>query len=382
VKRLEQLLAWLLARSGWFPVRLRNWALAVRSEAAAMPSGRPRVRWLLGGAWFIVRQPATAMRAAAALCYVLLGAVAVAYNWNPGTTVPGRLEGRVVMIKIVLGLLVVPLLAASGFRWLGPPRPDPVVARIRTAVYLAVWALLLAVIAVTRYGGQRFENFEAHDQARWTAGVVMGAITGGLLLFAVFTGYTALIFISTSERSSAAPGSVAVGALVGLIVGVATFALAPYGGVLTSGGPVVTGILWMLRVFLWLGAPILASCIAAARLDQAAFSASEDGWRSDGAIAGLWAGITGALVVTTLTLVMMRLHPGLVPLRWANPDPNVPHGTPYEIQMSVSDGAEAYLPLLILAPIVGAILGAWFSRVRISVTTNPAVHSGTVKASR
>jgi hypothetical protein len=312
---------------------------------------------------------------------VLLGAVAVAYNWHPGTTVSGRLGGRVMMIIIVLALLAVPVVAAGGVRWLGPPRAEPVVARIRAAVYLAVWALLLAVIAITRYGGQRFENFTTHDPARWTAAVVLGTLTGGLPLFAVFAGYTALIFISTSERSSATPGSVAVGALVGLVVGVATFALAPYGGVLASGGPVVTGILWVLRAFLWLGAPVLAGCAAASRLDPAALSASEeDDWRSDGAVAGLWAGIAGALVVTTLTLVMMRLHPGLVPLKWANPDPNVPHGTPYEIQMSVSDGAEAYLALLILAPIIGSVLGAAFSRVRVSVATSPAEHSRTAPA--
>jgi hypothetical protein len=377
VKRIERLLAWLLARTGWLPVNLRSWAQAVRSEADALPSGRPRVRWLLGGVWFIVRQRSSVLRAATALIFVLLGAVAIAYNWHPGTTVPGRLSARVAMFKIVLALLVIPLLAATGVRWLGPPRTDRVVVRIRTAAYLGVWALLMAVIAITRFGGQRFENVEAHTQAGWTSGVVIGAITGGLPLFAVFAGYTALVFISTSERSSAAPGSVAVGALVGLVVGVATFALAPYGGVFGSGGPVVAGILWVLRAALWLCAPVLAGCVAASRLDPAAVPASEkDDWRSDGAVAGLWTGLTGALVVTTLTLVMMRLHPDLVPLKWANPDPNVPHGTPYEIQMSVSDGAETYLPLLILAPIIGPWLGAAFSRVRVSMpTNNPAEHS-------
>ena len=69
-----------------------------------------------------------------------------------------------------------------------------------------------------------------------------------------------------------------------------------------------------------------------------------------------------ALVATTLTLIMMRLFPGQVTLEWANPDPNVPHGTPYEIEMSVSDAAARYLPLLFLAPLVGPALGALLSR--------------------
>jgi hypothetical protein len=61
-------------------------------------------------------------------------------------------------------------------------------------------------------------------------------------------------------------------------------------------------------------------------------------------------------------LIMMRLFPGQVPLKWANPDPSVQHGTPYEIEMSVSDAAARYLPLLFLAPLVGPVLGALFSR--------------------
>jgi len=38
-----------------------------------------------------------------------------------------------------------------------------------------------------------------------------------------------------------------------------------------------------------------------------------------------------------------------VPLSWANPDPAAPHGTPFEIQMTVSDTAGRYLTVLVLA---------------------------------
>jgi hypothetical protein len=41
-----------------------------------------------------------------------------------------------------------------------------------------------------------------------------------------------------------------------------------------------------------------------------------------------------------------------------NPDPNVPHGTTYEIQMSLSDTATKYQIGLLLGPLLGLALGA------------------------
>jgi hypothetical protein len=100
-----------------------------------------------------------------------------------------------------------------------------------------------------------------------------------------------------------------------------------------------------------IGAPILAGWAAAGRTDVAAAQNGQS------AAAGLWTGGVAALVVTILTISTMLVFPGHVPLEWANPDPNVPHGTAFEIQMSVSDAAAKYLFVLLVGPLVGTVFG-------------------------
>jgi hypothetical protein len=69
-------------------------------------------------------------------------------------------------------------------------------------------------------------------------------------------------------------------------------------------------------------------------------------------------GGVAALVLATLTIGTMVLAPHAVTLEWANPDPRVPHGTPFEIQMSVGDAAIRYLFALLAGPALGLMLGA------------------------
>ena len=76
-----------------------------------------------------------------------------------------------------------------------------------------------------------------------------------------------------------------------------------------------------------------------------------------GPLAGLVTGGAGALVLATLTIPTMVLFPAHVPLKWANPDPDVPHGTPYELEMSVGDAAAKYEGFLLAGPMLGLVLG-------------------------
>jgi hypothetical protein len=268
------------------------------------------------------------------------------------------------MVLIVAALLAAPCLAAFPVGLFGPSSTSRPVRMLRSAAYGGVWVLLFVVIAVSHYGGQRFESVNAPGPATWTATLLIGALVDGLPLLGMFAGYCFLIFASTSGRSStAAPGAVVVGAAVGVLAGLTSFAMAPFGHVLRGHGELLADVLQLTRVCLWVGAPLFAGWFAVRRsgLSSALDPSSRD-WRPEGLIAGLWACLLGAVVLTSLTLGMMRLYPERVALRWANPDPNVPHGTPFERQMSVSDAAGSYLPLMILAPIVGSALGALFSR--------------------
>jgi hypothetical protein len=54
----------------------------------------------------------------------------------------------------------------------------------------------------------------------------------------------------------------------------------------------------------------------------------------------------------------MVLLPRQVELKWANPNPNVPHGTDFELQMSVGDAAGKYEVGLLVLPLLGLVLGA------------------------
>jgi hypothetical protein len=77
-----------------------------------------------------------------------------------------------------------------------------------------------------------------------------------------------------------------------------------------------------------------------------------------GAVGGLCAGGTAALLLAILTIATMLLLPRQVDLEWGNPDPNVPHGTPGEVQMSVGDAAIKYQAGLVIGPLLGLVLGA------------------------
>jgi hypothetical protein len=64
------------------------------------------------------------------------------------------------------------------------------------------------------------------------------------------------------------------------------------------------------------------------------------------------------LVLSVLTIGTMLMFPGQVDLIWANPDPNVAHGTAFEVQMSVGDTAIKYQLGLFVLPLVGSVIGA------------------------
>jgi hypothetical protein len=61
------------------------------------------------------------------------------------------------------------------------------------------------------------------------------------------------------------------------------------------------------------------------------------------------------------TAILLAVLPGILrPLLGpvADPSPLVPHGTPYEVQMSVGDAAIKYYAALIFGPLAGLVIGA------------------------
>ena len=288
----------------------REWGRALLAES---PSGRERWAWRAGLLWLLVREGRLATRVLLPLALALF---VVIYGWEPGSTNPAAPIYRVYLVATVVMLLALPVCF----------RPVTGVARtLRIGAYGTLIALVGVVDALGHYAGARFENFQPLDEPAWRAAKISGAITESILLFAVMAAYALGILLLTSRRRSANELRVgAIGALTGALI---IFALMPFGNANPLAGFVAVGVLMLVGA-------------------------------RGGPLAGVIAGGAGALLLVTLTIPMMLLFPTHVELKWANPDPDVPHGTPYELEMSVGDGAAKYEGFLLAGPLLGLFLGA------------------------
>jgi hypothetical protein len=365
-------LAALLRRAGRFlPAGRREWGEAVWAEAGGVPAGRARLWWLAGGLWLVARQAPVVRRIGSAAAAATAGAVLVWLDWHPGSANPAMATNRAADILLVALLAVLPWVARAG---LGPVAGTRAARVARAGGYLAVYALLLVVVGMSRFAGSRFDHFHAFDQAYWEAAMRHEAVVGAVLWITLLCGYAATVLAVTARRTSVPPATLAAGAGLGAAAALIGYALMPLGNTMNphSGWQAtayhaVVGLVWPVL----LGAPLAAGWLAAHRAAATAADRNPvrpagvldpveaaSARRRQGTLAGLLAGGTAALGLAILTVGTMLLFPRHVDLKWANPDPNVPHGTTYEIQMSLSDTAGKYQIGLLLGPLLGLVLGA------------------------
>jgi hypothetical protein len=354
------------------PADQREWSEAARAEATAMPAGPARIRWLAGVLWLAV---VPAARTIGWILFVLAcGLGAVRLGWHSGSVNPATRIGRVHLITTTAVLVVLPWLVRPRLL-LGPAGRSRAARTVRAGGYAVLCALPLAVVAVTNFGGARFETCGGcgpADEAQWHAQRVTDAMTGFVLLLGLMTAYAVGILWLTSRRSPATPATLTIGGTAAAVGGAAVYALMPVGGPLPA--PAVVQELAVLAVVAVIPVvPAVAGYLAARRTRAPATGRAR---RTQGETAGFLAGIVGALLLTVLTLPTMALFPNSVALKWANPDPDVPHGTTYERQMSVGDSAGKYVLFLLLGPLVGAGMGLVGAAVAVTVTdpaaTDPA----------
>jgi hypothetical protein len=156
----------------------------------------------------------------------------------------------------------------------------------------------------------------------------------------VITAYALAVLASTSRRMSLTPATLTIGTVLGAGIALVVFALTPFGNV-------PNGVVMIPLVIVPPAALLAAGLLAGKRAGR-----YRNGW-----LAGACAGGVAALLLNVLTVTMMLLSPGQVDLKWANPDPNVPHGTDYELRMSVGDSAVHYEFGLLIGPLAGLVLG-------------------------
>jgi hypothetical protein len=259
-------LTWVLAGMLRYAARLlppgrRQWAEAVGAEAGQVPLGWPRLRWLAGGLWLVVREAKMARKV---VYWLGAGAVAAAAGWvvwlSWRTSPAADSQAVTDRVRVLVGAVALVVLPWAGRRrgWFGPVRGSFTARLVRVAGGVAVCGLGVAVVRMDSHLGLGPHGpgpFSlpreiialvlvgaalaalAVVKARWPdadPGVLwaIAAIAGLLVFFAVplqalAVVYVAAILAATSRRSPVTNASLAAGAIAGLAVGLAT-SLAAY----------------------------------------------------------------------------------------------------------------------------------------------------------
>jgi len=319
------------------PSAQRPWGDAIRAEAHAIPAGAARIRWVGGGLVSLAREAGLWRGIAQVALAAGGGAALVRLGWHPDSANPAMPADRAGLVVTVCLLAVLPWIVRLRY---GTVAGDPVARAVRVGGYLGVYALLLTIVALSRFAGSRFDHFRAFDQANWEADMRSGAVVGALLTVGIVGAYATAVLMVTAQRAAVRPRNLAAATLTGIAVAGIAYALMPFGGPLQPGNG-------------WFTAGYTVAFVAVP------VAAGWAMWRLRvGPLGGLWAGGTAALALAVLTIATMLAFPEHVALEWANPSPLVPHGTPYEVQMSVGDAAIKYLAGLLFGPLVGLVLGA------------------------
>jgi hypothetical protein len=340
---LSGLLWWA---SGLLPVDRRRWGEAVWADAADLPRGRERLSWLAGGLWLVVREADVIRRIGYAVAGLAAGAVLVWWNWHPGSANPAMTANRLALVGALLVLVLLPWVARPV---LGPVAGNRPARVVRIVGYVALYLLLLVLAGLSRFAGGRFDHFHAFDQRNWEADMRAGAVVSAIVLIVIVGSYATAVLALTARRTAVAPAILTAGAGSGVAAALILYALMPLGNALHPGNPVLAA---GYRIVLLL-APVCAMVALAGRAFRGGH-ANPAGAR----LAGLCAGATAALLLGIVTIATMLLFPRQVDLEWANPDPTVAHGTPFEVRMSVGDAALKYELGLVLGPLAGLLIGS------------------------
>lgn len=340
------------------PPHRRDWIAAVWAEQWAAPSGRPRIAWLAGGVWLVLREALMLYRIGYAALFAA-GLGAIVWLGTAGGLPPIGVAGL-----SAIGLML------AGLPWVarrqgifGPVGPGRAARGVRIGGYAALGAYLFVGLNALLYGNAGRPANPASD-----------AIPAWTMVFLLCTVYAAGVLSVTSRRSVATPATLAIGAGAGVLGGIILYGLTPYSGRLRFADPWLTAGYTVVLLLAIVGVPVLAGIAAATRPEASIPTETIDepiARTRQAALAGAICGAAVVLVMGTLTMTTLLIVPERVVVEWANPDRSVPHGTPEEIRMTVGDDVVKYLNLLFVGPLAGAMLGAVGAAVRFRERAKP-----------
>jgi hypothetical protein len=364
-------MSWL-SRAGarLLPAERRDWAEAVWAEAPEVPGYWPRLAWRAGGVWLIAREAQMVRRIGTLLLFTAAAGAAAWSAW-PGSAVSDAATARACVIATVLLLAGLPLLS----RWLLGPPGNRMARWLRAGCYAAILAIMPA-IAVTRLflGAVPRGGHDLHTFHFFQGPGVPGAATAGpakVALLVIAACGLAVILALTARRTPVAPATLAIGAGLGLVLGVVMYAVDPLGvnkyvtapwlrGTMTDTVPAgqaqyLVALAWILLV----GAPVAAGLLAGRRCHVPGSPEQVSAARAwQGAASGLVANSVGALFVTVLGTGTTAL---LVKWAWARDllyrGQHLTASAVYGRELFASQNVPRYGLICLAFPVIGALMG-------------------------
>jgi hypothetical protein len=285
--------------------------------------------------------------------WLAFGVAAAGLVWAGWPGAPDHLATLINRTDVIVTVVLLAGLPWATRKVFGPVGGSRLARIARLTGYAAVFALALVKAHVERLG------YAAVAGRPMPAGVWAGEILYLVVLAAYVTGILAL----TAWRPPAGPAALAMGAGAGALAGLVMYALPlrnqPH---ITNGWLAgADGAARVLAVPLTAGAVVVAGWAVARRTPLRSVLRPQAGAPARQAIAaGLWAGMAGALMVSVLGIGTIALVPHeLGRLSWTLPTHQLPPGTVYAFESSVSSSAAGYLLVLVFFPLLGAGLGAW-----------------------
>jgi hypothetical protein len=381
---LSRAAAALAAWAAWLlPAGRRDWAEAVWAEAREVPPGLARLAWRAGGVWMLAREALMPRRLGRAVLFAVAAGVAAWAAW-PQPGVGHVADGRFNAIAPVL--VVAGLALLSG--WLfGPASPGRVARSLRVLCCAAVLAVLPASAILLVFNrlmpAQPAYRLVFCVANGWSntqgCGGVPGRSSGGptweaeILIMLLIIGYVGVTLFLTSRRSRVTPSTLAIGTGAGLLFGVVMFAVDPLGLQKWATDPWLPGStadpLVALAWILLIGGPAAAAVLAARRCRGPGGARPPYHVRiGQGIAAGVLANGTAALFTTVLgtgTTLLMLKSPWF--LHRLNHGHQLTAIAAYRSELYASNGAGAYVLMLISFPVIGLIMSSLAAAV-----ANPA----------
>jgi Domain of unknown function (DUF1707) len=313
------------------------------------------VAWLCGGLWLVAREVVMG-RVIRVLAFAAAAAGLVWIGWPGASSDSATPLNRVYVILTLVLLAVLPWVVR---RYCGPVRRGWAPRAARAGGYAMVLVLIAAKAVKDRDGSKLGAYFV----------IVPGIWVLEIILLLVIVGYVAGLLILTSQRIRLTRSSLPVGIGGGAVTAGMLYALVPFGVSMDPDGPSLKW--WGVAA---LALPVVTGLLVgrlAAREARPAVLTPEQGARQ-GCLAAGCATATAALLVAVLTSVTIALFPHQVPLQYpradgggcqtCDPDNTViPPGLRHEYWVEISVGQAGMTPLaaLLIAPFVGAGLGAF-----------------------